>query len=370
MAGDTFGSVFRIHNWGESHGPGLGVVVEGCPPRVPITEKDIQRDLDRRRPGQSAITTQRNEPDRIKIFSGIQNGKTTGAPVSMILFNHDQRSGDYTKLKNLFRPSHADFTYEVKYGVRVVEGGGRSSARLLAGSVAAAAIAKKILHRQFRTKILAYVEQVKDIKTKKVDSRKLSLKKIESSIVRCPDPEAARKMIKAINEARERGDSVGGVIRCLVENVPPGLGEPIYDKIEADLAKACLSINATKGFEIGSGFAGTEWYGSEHNDVFSSTQGGKITTLTNHSGGVQGGITNGLPILFRVAFKPTATILKPQSTVERSGKKVRYRARGRHDPCVLPRAVPVVEAMAALVLCDHFLRHRAQVGLLRKRPPR
>lgn len=360
MPGDTFGQSFRVTNWGESHGRAIGVVVEGIPPKIEIDEQFIISDLDRRKPGQSKITTSRKEADRVEILSGIEDGKTTGAPVAMMIMNQDGRSKDYDNLKSLFRPSHADFTYQAKYGIRSVAGGGRSSARVTAGTVAAGALAKIILKQFFRSEILAYVVKVKHLKTN-LDPLKVTLKEVENNIVRCPDPLIAEKMIDLISKTKKRGDSVGGVIQGVVKNIPAGLGEPVFDKIEADLAKACLSINATKGFEIGSGFAGVELFGSEHNDAFAMDKK-KVTTESNFSGGVQGGITNGMPILFKVAFKPTATILQKQKTLSKDKKIVDYQAKGRHDPCVLPRAVPIVEAMTAIVLCDHFLRQRGQVG--------
>ncbi len=360
MPGDSLGTLFRITNWGESHGKAIGVIVEGCPPMLDLNESDIQEELGRRKPGQSKITTQRKEEDIVEILSGVSNGKTTGSPISMIIYNSDFRKDDYQEMIKQYRPSHADFTYDKKYGIRDAFGGGRSSARLTAGNVAAGAIAKKILKEKFKVEIIAYVKKIKDILAI-VDSDKVQKEDIESNIVRCPDKKIAEKMIKLIEKTKNDGDSLGGIIECIVKNIPAGLGEPIFDKLEADLGKAMLSINATKGFEIGSGFKGTEMLGSEHNDEFFSEKG-KIVTKTNNSGGVQGGISNGMPIIFRVAFKPTSTIQKKQNTVDIKGNKVEMEAKGRHDPCVLPRAVPIVEAMAALVLCDHYLRNRAQCG--------
>tara|TARA_Y100000310_G_scaffold345853_1_gene471435 strand:+ start:19407 stop:20492 length:1086 start_codon:yes stop_codon:yes gene_type:complete len=357
---DSFGKLFKITNFGESHGKAIGVVVEGCPPSLELTEEDIQLDLNRRSPGQSEITTQRKEDDKVEILSGIFNGKTTGAPIALIIFNKDYKKEDYKDLASAYRPSHSDFTWEKKYGIRDPSGGGRSSARITAGNVAAAAIAKKILKEKFKTEIIAYVKKIKDIEAD-VDSNKVNEKDVESNIVRCPDKAAAEKMIELIKKAQEQGDSLGGIIECIIKNVPVGLGEPIFNKLDADLANAMMSINATKGFEIGSGFAGTEMYGSQHNDPF-TIKTGKIETKTNNSGGIQGGISNGMPIIFKVAFKPTSTIQKEQQTVNKDKKEIRLEAKGRHDPCVLPRAVPIVEAMAALVLCDHYLRHRAQCG--------
>jgi len=360
MAGNSFGELFRITNFGESHGRAIGVVLDGCPPLLELSEKYIQKFLDRRAPGQSEVTTQRQEPDKVEIVSGLFNGKTTGTPICMLIFNKDSKSEDYREISRAFRPSHADFTYEKKYGIRDPSGGGRSSARLTAGNVAAGAIAFKILNERFKLEIVAYVKQVKDIEAN-VNTDKVTQKDTDSNIVRCPNKNAAREMIKLIEKAKNNGDSVGGVIECVIRNVPVGLGEPIFDKLEADLAKAMLSINATKGFEIGSGFEGTKLFGSQHNDSF-VIKNKKIATKTNNSGGIQGGISNGMPIIFRVAFKPTSTIKKEQDTVDTKGKAVKMEAKGRHDPCVLPRAVPIVEAMASLVLCDHYLRQRAQCG--------
>ncbi len=360
MAGDSLGTVFRVTNFGESHGPSVGVVVEGCPPKTKIDLALIQKDLDRRKPGQSKITTQRKEGDRVAVHSGVLEGLATGAPIMMLIQNEDQKSKDYDNLKTIFRPSHADFTYEMKYGIRHVAGGGRSSARVTAGSVAAGAVAKEVLRKFGKIEIVAYVRSVKNI-VAKIDSLKVQESQVEKNPVRCPDARAAKAMENLILKARKNGDSVGGVVECVIRNVPAGWGEPIFDKLEADLAKAMLSINATKGFEIGSGFSGTQLFGSEHNDLFVK-QARKIATKTNLSGGVQGGISNGMPILFRVAFKPTATILQKQKTVDQAGKPLTYQVKGRHDPCVLPRAVPIVEAMAAIVLADHALRHRAQNG--------
>ncbi len=354
MAGNSFGTLFRVTNWGESHGKAIGIVVDGCPSLLSITEEEIQTELDRRKPGQSKITTARKEDDKIEILSGIYNGKTTGTPISLIIYNKDFKKEDYQEIEQKFRPSHADFTYEEKYGIRDPYGGGRSSARLTAGYVAAGAIAKKILKIANNIEIVAYVKQIKDIKAN-IDSETAKEKDIESNKVRCPDQKTAEAMIIVIEKAKEQGDSVGGIIECIIKNTPAGLGEPICDKLEADLAKAMMMINATKGFEIGSGFHGTTMFGSEHNDLFEK-KAGKIITKTNNSGGIQGGISNGMPIIFRVAFKPTATIQKEQMTITREGKQAILAAKGRHDPCVVPRAVPIVEAMAALVLCDHYLR--------------
>lgn len=357
MSGNSFGKIFKVTNWGESHGEAIGVIIDGCPSLLKLSERDIQEELDRRVPGQSSITTSRKEDDQVKIVSGLFNGSTTGTPISLMIHNHDFRKDDYQETITKYRPSHADFTYDKKYGTRDHFGGGRSSARLTAGNVAAGAIAKKVLADKLGMEIFAYVKKVKDIDAA-IDTDTVTKEKIESNIVRCPDSDAAERMIKLIKEAKEAGDSVGGIIECVVRNIPAGLGEPIFDKLEADLGKAMMSINATKGFEIGSGFNGAMLFGSEHNDPFVIVDG-KIRTASNHSGGIQGGISNGMPIIFRVAFKPTATILQKQKTVDSNGEEVELEAKGRHDPCVLPRAVPIVEAMAALVLCDHYLMFRA-----------
>jgi len=354
-----FGELFRVATWGESHGGGVGAIVDGCPPRIPLSESDLQVELDRRRPGQSEIVTQRAEEDRCQILSGVFNGFTLGTPISMMVWNKDARPEAYREMETTFRPSHADYTYQAKYGIRNWQGGGRSSARETIGRVAAGAIAKKVLLHWFSNfEIVAYVKRVHRIEAE-VDSSKVRIAEVEKSIIRCPDPIAAERMIDLIKTMRKEGNSVGGVIECVVRGIPPGLGEPVFDKLEADLAKSMLSLPATKGFEIGSGFAGTELTGAEHNDAFEMREG-KVRTRTNYSGGIQGGISNGENIFFRVAFKPTATILLPQQTVTVSGEPTELSARGRHDPCVLPRAVPMVEAMASLVLCDHFLRHRGQ----------
>lgn len=358
--GNSFGELFQITTWGESHGVGVGVVIDGCPPCISLSEKDIQPDLDRRRPGQSRITTQRKETDHVQIVSGTFKGKTLGTPISMIVTNADQRPEAYTEMETKYRPSHADYTYDAKYGIRAWPGGGRTSARETIGRVAAGAVAKKILKKQFGVKVLACVEQVQKI-VAKINPDKFTLKQIEANIVRCPDKAKAEKMIRLIERMRKAGDSVGGVLLGVARGVPVGWGEPVFDRLEADLAKAMLSLPASKGFEIGSGFGGITLKGSEHNDPF-RMRGGKVRTTSNRSGGVQGGITNGETIYFRTVFKPTATILQQQNTVSAKGKNVKLKARGRHDPCVLPRAVPMVEAMTALVLVDHALRHRAQCG--------
>ena len=356
--GNTFGQLFRVTTFGESHGGGIGVVIDGCPPRIEISEAEIQRELDRRRPGQSKLTTQRKEEDQCEILSGVFEGRTLGTPIAILVRNKDARPEDYSEIARKFRPSHADYTYEAKYGIRNWQGGGRASARETVGRVAAAAIAKRILSTFFADfEIAGYVAQIHGI-TARVDRSIVKMKDVEKNVVRCPDTAAAKRMISLIERVRDEGDSVGGVIECVARGIAPGLGEPVFDKLEADLAKAMLSIPAAKAFEIGSGFAATRMRGSEHNDAF-EVRGGKIRTKTNHSGGVQGGISNGEDIYFRVAFKPPATIALQQKTVTSSKEQTDLTARGRHDPCVLPRAVPIVEAMAALVLCDHALRQNA-----------
>jgi chorismate synthase len=356
--GNTFGQLFRITTFGESHGGGIGVIIDGCPAKIEISEAEIQQELDRRRPGQSKLTTQRKEEDRCEILSGIFEGKTLGTPVAILVRNKDARPEDYIEIAKKFRPSHADFTYEAKYGIRNWQGGGRASARETIGRVAAGAVAKKILSVLCpEAEIVAYVAQIHEI-TAKINRSVVKMENVEKNAIRCPDAVAAKKMALLIEEIRGRGDSVGGAIECVARGIPSGLGEPVFDKLEADLAKAMLSLPATKGFEIGSGFRATRMRGSEHNDPF-EVRAGKIRTATNNSGGVQGGISNGEEIYFRVGFKPTATIGFEQKTVTSSLKQTRVAARGRHDPCVLPRAVPIVEAMAAIVLCDHALRQNA-----------
>ncbi|RBP39761.1 chorismate synthase [Roseimicrobium gellanilyticum] len=356
----SFGTLFRVSTFGESHGPAVGCIVDGCPPQVALTAEDIQVELDRRRPGQSKIVTQRKEGDRAEILSGVVDGQTVGTPIAIIVRNEDQRSDAYKEMETAYRPSHADYTYDAKYGVRAVAGGGRASARETIGRVAAGAIAQKVLATNLPGyQCLAYVHSVRDIMAT-VDPTTLSRELVESNIVRTADPMAAEKMIALIEEMRKEGNSVGGVVECVVRGVPAGLGEPVFDKLEADLAKAMLSLPATKGFEIGSGFEGARMTGLQHNDEFFTDEAGKIRTRTNRSGGIQGGISNGEEIVFRVAFKPTATVLREQNTVTRDGTATTLKARGRHDPCVLPRAVPMVEAMVHLVVCDHWLRQRAQ----------
>lgn len=361
MSGNIFGNVFRVVNYGESHGKAIGVVIDGCPSLLQLAEEDIQKELDRRKPGQSAVTTQRKEEDKVEILSGVFNGHTTGAPISLIIYNRDFRKQDYNNMKKIFRPSHSDFTYEKKYGIRDVYGGGRSSARITAGNVAAGAIASKILRQKLNIEIVAYVKKIKNLEGK-VNTDKVTRKDVESNIVRCPDKATAEKMIRLIKKTEKEGNSLGGIVECVIKNVPMGLGEPIFDKLDSDLAKAMLCINATKGFEIGSGFKSVEMFGSEHNDPF-IIRNGNIITSTNNSGGIQGGISNGMPIIFRVAFKPTSTIRKKQKSVNENGEAVELEASGRHDPCVLPRAVSIVEAMTAIVLCDHYLMHKAKSRL-------
>ena len=360
--GSTFGQLFRLSTFGESHGGGVGVVVDGCPPKLPLTVEEIQRDLDRRRPGQSRITTPRDEADRAEILSGLFDGQTLGTPIAILVRNEDARSTAYEAFKDTYRPSHADYTYEAKYGIRNWQGGGRASARETIGRVAAGAVARKLLATVANVEVLAYVRQVWTIDAT-IDPRQVTLDAVEANIARCPDAETAEMMIARIDEARRAGDSLGGIVECVCRNVPPGLGEPVFDKLEAELARAMLSLPASKGFEIGSGFAGVTMTGIEHNDSF-TTESGRVRTVTNRSGGVQGGISNGEDVVFRVAFKPTATIRLAQQTVDRGGQAVTLEAKGRHDPCVLPRAVPMVEAMALLVLADHYLRQRAQCGTL------
>ena len=359
MPGNTFGQLFTITTFGESHGGGVGCVVDGCPPGLSISKEDIQKELDRRKPGQSAITSPRKEQDEIHILSGVFEGKTTGTPILLLAYNKDMRPQDYEHLANIYRPGHADFTFEKKYGFRDPRGSGRASARETLARVAAGAIAKKYLKEILGIEFLSYVEQVGDIKTD-IDFNTVTMKQIESNIVRCPDEKIAQEMIHLIEEVRDDGDSIGGVIRGVIKHVPAGLGEPVFDKIPADLAKAMMSINATKGFTFGSGFKGITLRGSQHNDAFIIDDSGKVKTKTNYAGGTLGGITNGQTMYFQVAFKPVSTIMKQQQTVTRHFEPAELKAFGRHDPCVLPRAVPIVDAMAALVIMDHYLRHKAQ----------
>ena len=358
--GNSFGHMFRITTWGESHGDAVGVVVDGCPPGLPLAVEEIQKELDRRRPGQSEISSQRREGDRAEILSGIFEGLTLGTPILIGVWNEDARARDYEHMRTMFRPSHADYTYYAKYGIRNWRGGGRASARETIGRVAGGAIAKKILAQEHGTEIVGYVKQVWELEAD-VDPDTVSASEVESNIVRCPDQDMAVRMIQRITEARKSGDSLGGVVEAIARNVPAGLGEPVFDKLDADLAKSMLSLPACKGFEVGSGFGGITMTGSEHNDPFYN-EGGRIRTRTNRSGGIQGGISNGESIVIRAAFKPPATIMRPQETVDIEGNSAIIEGRGRHDPCVLPRAVAIVEAMMALVLVDHTLRQRVQTG--------
>ena len=355
--GNSFGQLFRITTWGESHGGGVGVVIDGCPPRLPIAAQEIQVELDRRRPGQSSIVSQRKESDSVQILSGVMDGLTLGTPISLLVMNEDARSRDYDELEHKFRPSHADYAYQAKYGIRAWQGGGRASARETVGRVAAGAIAKKLLARS-GVEIVAWVQQVHDIVTTSVDPSTLTRDQVDASIVRCPDERVAKQMIERIEKIRKQGDSVGGIIQCVARGVPPGWGEPVFDKLEADLAKAMLSLPACRGFEVGSGFSSVSMTGSEHNDPYFA-ENKRVSTKTNHSGGIQGGISNGQHILLRLVFKPTGTILCEQETVTTEYENTTLKGKGRHDPCVLPRAVPIVEAMTALVLADHGMRQKA-----------
>ncbi|MBX2928670.1 MAG: chorismate synthase [Saprospiraceae bacterium] len=355
MAGNIFGTAFRITTFGESHGPAIGVVIDGCPAGLFVDEAFIQSELDRRRPGQSAIVTQRKEEDKVQVLSGVFESRSTGMPIALLIYNADARSQDYSHIADKFRPSHADYTFSAKYGLRDYRGGGRSSARETAARVAAGAVAKMLLKEQ-GIQIRAYVSQVGDIVLEK-PYPELNLDLTETNPVRCPDPDTARRMEELIRAVRKDGDTIGGVLSAVIAGVPAGWGEPVFDKFHADLGKAILSINACKGFEYGSGFAGVAMRGSAHNDAF-HTDAGHIKTRTNHSGGIQGGISNGMDIYFRAAFKPVATIVQAQESVNEGGETVTVEGKGRHDPCVLPRAVPIAEAMAALVLADHCLRAR------------
>ncbi|MBO0357584.1 chorismate synthase [Hymenobacter sp. BT186] len=354
---NTFGTLFRITTFGESHGPGIGVILDGCPAGLAVEAADIQAALDRRRPGQSDLTTPRKEADQVEIQSGIFGGYTTGTPISLYIRNQDQASHDYSHIEHAYRPSHADYTYDQKYGRRDYRGGGRSSARETAARVAAGAIADKLL-AQYGIVVRSYVSQVGAIAVP-VGYEQLDLNLIDSNTVRCPHPETAERMTDLIRQVRDRHDTVGGLVTGVVTGVPAGLGEPVFDKLHAELGRAMLSINAVKGFEYGSGFAGTLLFGSEHNDAFYTDEAGAVRTRTNHSGGIQGGISNGQDIYFRVAFKPVATILQPQQTLNDQNEEIMLAGRGRHDPCVLPRAVPIVDAMTSLVLADMLLRARA-----------
>jgi chorismate synthase len=356
--GSSFGTLFRITTFGESHGPGLGVVIDGCPARLTLDLAQIQRELDRRRPGQSRLVSQRREGDQVEIVSGVLDGVTLGTPIAMLIRNQDARGKDYDEIAHAYRPSHADYTYDAKYGIRAIAGGGRASARETAGRVAAGAIAQQLLARR-GIEIVAWVDEGCGIPAT-VDDASVTRAEVDTNDIRCPDATAAATMIERVERARKDGNSVGGVIRAVARGVPPGWGEPVFDKLEADLAKAMMSIPAVKGVENGSGFAGTLMAGSDHNDPFYRRPDGTIGTRTNRSGGIQGGISNGEPITLRIAFKPTATIMRPQDTVDLEGNPVVLAPKGRHDPCVLPRAVPIVEAMIALVLIDHALRQQAQ----------
>ena len=354
----SFGTLFRVATFGESHGIGVGAVVDGCPPNLELSAADIQVQLDRRRPGQSDLTTPRQEADRVTILSGVERGRTLGTPIGLLVHNQDQRPGDYGEMTAVPRPSHADYTYQLKYGVRASSGGGRSSARETIGRVAAGAIAEKVLRERWGVEIVAWVNSVGEVAAAAIDADRVTRAQVDANLVRCPDAAAAEQMAGLVRTVRDAKDSIGGVISCVCRNVPPGWGEPVFDKLEARLAQAMLSLPATKGFEIGSGFAGTRLRGSQHNDLFVQ-KGNRLGTLTNHAGGVLGGISSGEPLLFRVAFKPVATIGQPQQTADLNGQQVELAAKGRHDPCVVPRAVPIVEAMAALVLLDLALRQQA-----------
>jgi chorismate synthase len=356
-----FGVLFRISTFGESHGVGVGVVIDGFPPRIPVSEEEIQAELDRRRPGQSHLTTQRKEGDRIRILSGVEDGLSLGTPIALLVENQDARSRDYGEMRTKYRPSHADFAYDQKYGIKAWSGGGRASARETIGRVAAGALAQRLLKDRWGVEIVAWVERVQDLQSE-VNPETVSRAEVDQTPVRCPDLNVAQAMIERIEAVRKEGDSIGGTIRCVVRGAPAGWGEPVFDKLEADLAKALMSLPASKGFEIGSGFEGTYLRGSQHNDAYIVDEAGHVSTRTNLSGGVQGGISTGMSIEMRVGFKPVATIMHEQDTVDVEHSQTTLKGRGRHDPCVLPRAVPMVEAMVALVLSDHALRHEAQNG--------
>lgn len=358
--GSHFGKIFTISTWGESHGKGIGVVIDGCPAGIPFDQQMIHQDLQRRKPGQSAIVTQRREDEGFVVQSGVFDGQTTGTPIAIWIPNTDQQSRDYSHIADKYRPSHADYTYQVKYGIRDYRGGGRSSARETAARVAAGAVAKMVL-QQAGIEITAYVAAVGPLHISTTPDVNLST--IENNIVRCPSPSLAAQMIDLIKTVRKDGDTIGGIVECLIQSCPPGLGEPVFDKLHADLAKAMMSINAVKGFEYGEGFRAATMRGSAHNDTFSQ-EGDRVVTQTNHSGGIQGGISNGMDINMRVAFKPVATIVQSQDSVNEAGESVTIEGKGRHDPCVVPRAVPIVEAMAALVIVDHWLRHRASTSVV------
>lgn len=358
----SFGSLFSVTTFGESHCKAVGVVIDGCPPGLSLTEEDIQPQLTRRRPGQSALSTDRQEADQVIILSGTENGKTLGTPIGLQVANKDHRPKDYGEMRDIPRPSHADYTYQMKYGIRASSGGGRSSARETIGSVASGAIAAKILKEKYGVEIVGWVSSVGQIESQGIDSNNLTREVVDQTIIRCPDHAAAEKMEKFVAELKEAGDSVGGVVSCIIRNVPVGIGEPTFDKLEAKLAQAMLAIPATKAFEVGSGFAGTRQRGSEHNDPF-TIKNGKFGTVTNNSGGIQGGISNGEHITLRVGFKPPATISLPQETIDFAGVNATLEAKGRHDPCVVPRAIPIVESMAALVILDMVLQQEARNAL-------
>jgi chorismate synthase len=355
----TFGNIFRVTTFGESHGKGVGAIVDGCPPGLALSEKDIQPQLDRRRPGQTRLTTDREEADRVTILSGVEDGRVLGTPIGMSVANKDQRPGDYAQMRSVPRPSHADYTYQMKYGIRTSSGGGRSSARETIGRVAAGAIAEKFLYEDYGIEIVAWVSSVGTIAAGAIDENLITRAEVDKTLVRCPSPQKSEEMIKAIMAVKEDKDSLGGIISCVCRHVPAGLGEPVFDKMEARLAQAMMSIPATKGFEIGSGLDGTRMIGSQHNDSFVKKED-RLGTITNYSGGVQGGISNGEPIVFRVAFKPPATIGKAQNTADFEGNNTILEAKGRHDPCVVPRAVPIVESMAALAIADLVLQQRSR----------
>ncbi len=356
----TFGTLFRVTTFGESHGRAIGCIVDGCPARIPLSADDLQPQLDRRRPGATALATPRKEADVVTILSGTDRGLTLGTPIGLSIPNADTKPGDYAEMETVPRPSHADFTYAEKYGLRARSGGGRASARETAARVAAGAVAEKMLSVFHPVQIVAWVESVGSIVSKRPDLAAIARADVDSTLVRCPDPEAAPRMVAAIEAARDAGDSLGGIVACVCRGVPAGWGEPVFEKLTAELAHAMLSIPATRGFEIGEGFGATLLRGSQHNDPFAAKPGGGIRPATNHCGGIQGGISNGETLFFRVAFKPVSTISLPQNTVAFDGSPVVFEAKGRHDPCVLPRAVPVVEAMAALVLADAFLQQQVQ----------
>jgi chorismate synthase len=360
MSGNSFGTIFRVTTFGESHGVGVGAIIDGAPPGLTLTADDLNAELRRRRPGQSILTTQRQEPDECEILSGVVDGRTLGTPIGVLVRNRDARPAAYDSMKDAYRPSHADFTCEMKYGVPAASGGGRASARETIGRVIGGVVARKALAQFAPIEIVAYIRSIQEIEAE-VDSLAVTTEAVEATPVRCPDSFAAERMIARIDEARRAGDSVGGVIECVARGVPVGWGDPVFDKLDATLAHALLSLPAVKGFEVGSGFSGTRLRGSEHNDPFVK-KGDRIGTSTNRSGGIQGGISNGEPIVIRAAFKPTATVMREQETVDREGRATTLAAKGRHDPCVLPRAVPIVEAMVALALADHALRHAAQCG--------